>query len=93
MPIWKLQPVDMRNRHWQYSSYSQPAVVRAPNEERARYIASLAFVHGASKAIGDEVPRSVWNDHSVVSANQLTTSEYEEQGQDEILCPREYNRD
>ncbi len=57
MAIWKLEPIDPNDYHWQASAYCGPVFARAPDEAGARDLAAGAFGIAAEKPPGAEVLR------------------------------------
>ena len=43
MAVWMLTPVDLDDPNWEASSHRGPAIVRAPDEQKARETAERAF--------------------------------------------------
>jgi hypothetical protein len=93
MAIWKLIPINRNHRDWATSRYGKEVrevIIRAKSEERARRVATMAFCAAVTKQLpGDEVPASPWNQQALVSATEVTDSNYPETGQEEILDPEE----
>jgi hypothetical protein len=87
MPIWKLEPVNLDDHHWRASIYAGPVIVRAPDEAKARGVASAAFGIAAEMLPGAEVPLLPWVYSWLVTCVRLEKSDYDEEGPDTILGP------
>ncbi len=87
MGIWTLKPVNPDEDHWRASTYVGPLIVRAPDEVKARSVATEAFGIAAEKPPGEEVPRPPWGDPSKVTCARLEDSGFDEEGPDGILGP------
>ena len=60
MAIWKLEPIDPNDYHWQAGTYFRPVFARAPDEAGARHQAVGAFGIAAEKPASAEVRRLPW---------------------------------
>ncbi len=87
MPIWKLEPVTPKDHHWQASKYDEHVFIRAPDELRARHIATDAFGIAAEHCGGSESPSQPWI-HSA-TCTPVENSDFDEEGPDIILGPPE----
>jgi hypothetical protein len=90
MPIWRLTPTDLNHHYWKASSWKREVVVRAASEERARKIASLAFLTAERKAtLGARTPGDPWGEPALVSAIAVNNADYPETGEEGIVGPKE----
>ena len=89
MPIWRLEPINPDDRHWQASTYVGPLTVRAADEDKARELAASQFRIGAEKRPGAEVPRTPWLYSWLATCTRIEASEFEEDGAETILGPEE----
>jgi hypothetical protein len=89
MPIWRLEPINPENYHWQASTYAGPLSVRAADEDKARELAASRFRIDAEKLPGADVPRTPWIYSWLAICEQIKVSEFEEDGPDTILGPEE----
>ncbi len=87
MGIWKLEPVNPDDDHWRASTYVGRLIVRAPDEDKARSLATAAFWGTAEKPPGEEMPRPPWGHPSKVTCVRLEDSGFDEEGPDGILGP------
>ncbi len=55
MPIWRLEPINPDDYHWQASTYAGPLSVRAADEDKARALAASQFRIGAEKLPGSQL--------------------------------------
>ena len=93
MKIWELQPIDLSHHNWRASTYSGSVIIRAPDKERARRIAMLAFGIATERKLGEEVVFSPWGDDTVVGIQEKTGSGYPDNGPEAILDPAEYDHE
>jgi len=91
LPVWKLEPLDAEHRNWKASTYQGTVIIRAPNEENARWIAKLAFGVATDRNLGEDTLFSPWGDSTLVGVCQLTTTDHSEEGDEAILDPPEYD--
>ncbi len=92
MAIWQLDPINPGAPDWRASPHVKRVIIRAPNEINARDIAYKNFGTAVTKEfIGENLPRPPWRNESKVKCQQLTNSEWEESGADEILDPPGYH--
>ena len=89
MPIWRLEPINPDDHHWQASTYAGPLTVRAVDEDKARELAVSQFSIAAEKPPGAEVLRTPWHYSWLSTCARLEASEFEEDGPDTILGPEE----
>ncbi len=87
MPIWKLEPVTPKNNLWVASKYDGHVFIRAPDELRARHIATDAFGITPQHFGGSETPLQPWI-HSA-TCTPVENSDFDEEGPDRILGPPE----
>ncbi len=87
MRIWQLQPLDIRVHDWRASTYLGDVIVRAENEEDARHLAADAFGIVPEKVPGQETPVNPWLYPWLVEAEVLEESDYDPDGDEEILYP------
>ncbi len=85
MPVWELEPIDPDDFNWRASTYKGRVVIRAPDEDRAREIAILAFAIGTRRELHEGVPFCPWDHEDKVRCRQLTDPRYPEDGPEEIL--------
>ncbi len=89
MPIWRLEPINPDDHHWQASTYAGPLTVRAADEDKARELAASQFRIGAEKPPGAEGPRTPWLYSWLATCTRIEASEFEEDGPETILGPEE----
>ena len=89
MPIWRLEPINPADSHWQASTYAGPLYLRAADEDKARELAASLFRIGAGKSPEAEVPRTPWNFSWLATCERIKVSEFEEDGPNTILGPEE----
>ena len=89
MPIWRFEPINPDDHHWQASAYTGPLTVRAADEDKARELAASQFRIGAEKPQGTDVPRMPWLYSWLTNCTRLEASEFEEDGPDSILGPQQ----
>ncbi len=87
MSIWKLEPVDPKEHHWQASRYDGHVFIRAPDEMGARVVASSAFSIAAQHFGGSESPLHPW--FQSATCDRVKNSVFDEEGPDIILGPPE----
>ncbi len=86
MPIWKLEPVNPKDHHWRASKYNGRVFIRAPDELRARDIATSAFNILAEHFGGSETPSQPWIHFA--TCTHVERSDFDGEGPDTILGPR-----
>ena len=92
MSIWQLDPLDKGHPNWRTSTYDGRVIIRCADAFGARRIARLSFTIAVEKThIGETIPEPPWPLEGYVKCQQLTDSEYDEDGPDAILDPAEYN--
>ncbi len=87
MRIGQLQPLDIRVHDWRASTYLGDVIVRAENEEDARHLAADAFGTVPEKVPGQDTPVNPWLYPWLVEAEVLEESDYDPEGDEEILFP------
>ncbi len=85
MPIWKLEPVKPKDHNWRASKYDGPVFIRAPDELRARGMATSAFNIFAEHYGGSETPSQPWINSA--TCTHVEKSDFDEEGPDDILGP------
>lgn len=93
MPVWQLDPFDPKSNNWRASTYNRRVIIRAPDEQRAREIANLAFGIIAEHIHGRDTPILPWLHADVVKCQEIEAGPYEEDGEDEIVDPSEYDNE
>jgi hypothetical protein len=86
MPIWKLEPRNLTDHNWKASNYKGKVIVRASNGEEARQEASGKY-HEMTKYKIEDTVHSPWENPDLVTCTRLENSEYDEDGQTQILYP------
>jgi hypothetical protein len=86
--IWRLKALIPSSPHWKASTYQGDLIVRAETEADARRLASQAFWIKTDKIPIQEVPANPWIHSWLVAAEVLEWSQYEPDGQEEILYPQ-----
>lgn len=87
MPIWRLIPIDLRDRNWEASSHRGPVVVRAEDEDEARKLTQEAFGVKTRFAPGEGVLAPPWLRAELVRAEVVTDTPHERDGPSEVLEP------
>ncbi len=88
MPIWTLEPLDLEDPNWEASTYKGQVTVRAKNERKARFLAAKAFGTTRHATLDQPLQITPWHYTGSVSCCQLLpSSEYSEEGEDDILGP------
>lgn len=87
MPVWVLTPLDLDDPNWAVSSHRGPAVVRAPNEEKARAVAAEAFDLKIAFRPGQGLRFPPWTRPALVRAERVHDPRFEEEGPPEVLEP------
>jgi hypothetical protein len=85
--IWKLTPLDPKDPNWEASSHRAIAIVRAPNEGRAREAAQAAFGVKTLFKPGHGTPAPPWLRDTLVKAEKLRDTRYDSDGPTELLEP------
>lgn len=88
MPVYKLEPTNEDSADWQVSEYKGPVIVRAQNEHSARDKVAIKFGALCKEERGSDIPISPWQDDKLVICKKFESSEYEEEGPEEILFPK-----
>ena len=87
MRIWRLKALNFSSRHWEASTYQGNVIVRAETEANARRLATQAFWMATEKIPGKEVAVNPWSHPRLVMAEVLEGSQYDPDGDEEILSP------
>lgn len=69
--LWRLDPVDLAHPDWEASIHRGPAVVRAPDERSARWVATFAFVIATSRRPGEDTRINPWRQPERVTATAV----------------------
>jgi len=85
--IWRLKALNFSSRHWEASTYQGNVIVRAETEVDARRLASQSFWIVTEKIPLQEVPANPWIHSWLVAAEVLEGSQYDSDGDEEILSP------
>jgi len=88
MPVYKLEPTNEASYDWKTSEHKGLVIVRAQNENSARWKAEHEFGTFAKEEPGKDVTSSPWLQNNLVICKQFDSSEYEEEGPEEILFPK-----
>ena len=88
MPVYKLEPTSEASGDWQASEYKGTVIVRAQDEKSARDKVAIKFGSLCREERGSDIPIPPWQDDKLVICIQLDNSEYEENGDEEILFPK-----
>ena len=87
MRIWRLKALNFSSPHWEASTYQGNVIVRAETEANARQLATQAFWIATEKIPGKEVAVNPWSHPRLVQAAVLAGSQYDPDGDEEILSP------
>ncbi len=87
MPIWRLEPCDLRDANWEASSHRGPVIVRAPSETAAREMAERAFGVKTRFTPGKGLHVPPWRRPHLVHARIIESATYPAEGATEILEP------
>ena len=87
MRIWQLKALSLSSPHWKASTYQGDVIVRAETEVDARRLASQSFWIVTEKIPLQEVPANPWSHSWLVAAKVLEGSQYDPDGEEEILYP------
>jgi len=85
MRIWQLKALSLSSPHWKASTYQGDVIVRAETEVDARRLASQAFWIVTEKIPLQEVPANPWSHSWLVAAKVLEGSQFDPDGEEEIL--------
>ncbi len=85
--IWRLKALRLSSPHWEASTYQGIVIVRAETEANARRLATQAFWIATDKIPLQEVPANPWIHSWLVAAEVLEGSQYDPDGDEEILFP------
>mgnify|MGYP006304204633 CR=1 FL=1 len=88
MSIWLLQVVNPEHRDWGASTHKGDVVVRAPSEATARKEASFEFGIASEVRLGESVKFSPWEQAEIVSCEPLEGTNYEPDGEPEVLSTK-----
>ncbi len=90
MPLWRLEPLDLSNRHWNASTYKGAVIIRAADSDAAQLLAARAFGKATQKDFGDTVIIVPWDQPDFVGITKVKgTDEYVEEGPSSIVHPAE----
>ncbi len=92
MRIWRLKALNFSSRHWEASAYQGNVIVRAETEANARRLATQAFWIATDKMPLQQVPANPWIHSWLVAAEVLKGSQYDPDGDEEILSPLAMSR-
>ena len=87
MAVWMLTPVDLDDPNWEASSHRGPAIVRAPDEQKARETAERAFDVKTGFRPGQGVRVPPWSRAALVRAERVNDSRFADEGPTELLEP------
>ncbi len=87
MRIWRLKPLDLSAPDWCASTHRNGVIVRAETETDARRLAARAFGIVPEVVPGHPVAVIPWDHPWLVAAAVLIGSQYERDGDEEILSP------
>ncbi len=87
MRIWRLKVITPGSPHWKASTYQGDLIVRAETEVNARRLATEAFWIATEKTPFQVVAANPWSHSWLVAAKVLTGSQYDPDGDEEILYP------
>ena len=91
MPIFELTPIDLTSHHWRASTYNKRVLIRSKNQERARVIAKLTFSIATPRDTSQPIAFDPWDQEDLVACHKVEDSGYEEDGDEAILEPADYN--
>lgn len=88
MRIWLLVPIDPSDGVRRASTQKDVFVVRAESADRARRLATAMFAKAQAKLFpGDLIAFSPWQHTDKVSVEEVTESDFSEEGPEEVLIP------
>ena len=87
MRIWQLKALSLSSRHWEASTYRGDLIVRAESEANARRLATQSFWIATDKITLQQAPANPWSHSWLVAAEVLKGSQYDPDGEEEILYP------
>ncbi len=87
MRIWRLKALTLSSPHWKASTYQGIVIVRAETEADARRLATQAFWIATDKIPLQKVPANPWIHSWLAAAEVLEGSQYNPDGDEEILFP------
>jgi len=85
MAIWSLYSIDDNSPNWRASTYKGDLLIRAETESKARQIAAMEYGIAPEKIPGGATIFAPWNCGQTVACKQIHDSDYDENGQEEIL--------
>ena len=88
MPVYRLVPLEPDDPEWRANAHRGAAVVRAPDEDEARRLASRTFRRPVARQDGDVVLGSLWRQPYAVKAEPLDDGPYPDEGPAAVLEPR-----
>jgi len=91
MAICQHDPIDISDHNWRASTYVGRVIIRAPDEQRAREIATYALGIAAEHIPGMEVPTIPWEYGHLVECERIEPGAHAEDGEDAILEPSEFD--
>ena len=87
MAIFRLTPVNPADRHWRDCNWRKPVQVRAPNERRARLVASSHLAEAEAR-LGHQADNSLWTEPALVHCEELPESPFPPLGEVNVLTPK-----
>ena len=87
MVVWRLIPLDLNDPNWTANSHRGPAIVRAPDERRARKAAERAFGIKTRFEPGAAVRAAPWTRASLTRAEEIDDPLFAPDGPIEVLEP------
>ena len=73
--IWRFEPLDAKTGLWRFSRYRGPVIVRAVNEQHARFLVAEKFGVGAIWNGTHLQAGNPWSSPFTTSCEQLTADE------------------
>jgi len=92
MRVYDLKPTSEALDDWEANEYKGTVIVRAQDEKSARDKAQFVSLSLTEKESGEDEPISPWQDDKLIICKQLDNSEYEEEGPEEILFPKDVTK-
>ncbi len=93
MRIYELKPTSEDSADWKVSEYKGTVIIRAQDEKSARNKVALEFLAFTEAESCSDTPILPWINDKLVICKQLDNSEYDEEGAEEILFPKDYPKD
>jgi len=87
MAVWRLTPIDPHDPNWAASSHRAHAIVRAPDEARAREAAQKAFGIKTRFEPGVAAKAAPWSRTDLTKAEEIEDVSYPSEGPTEVLEP------